>query len=1212
MQSTATLVLSAYRGQAKAGIGEGPDSPIAHGEQYLEGTAPALAQDSELLQAIRPWLSLDSDPADHQRLKDQLESWSCFCYREWLFVVRLMSAGTYDRRAAYFSHARAWRLADCREDFDPGAYLGCARVFDTPQALSQSEAALESLRPAALPAQWLARLQPEAPVAERYLGHLLQALEQGYPLLIAVPVREFTAGEPLHTLVSFARAALPADLKYRCAIRLYTRQPERFSRHLQANLIAVPDDSAGDALSAQRNATLLDRQGEVKAGQPLEQRAAAYAQAVMEGALKSPRGLLLFSARFGPRHAAGLPVGDDVRPVQISYNLALALAGAEADRDYVFRHYLRAQARNAADLPWKQLLDEQDWRLFPRQTLCDFVLQHSDELTASEQVLQNAVIEALGRLGLTLDEWLPAWWQADDPLKLSRLLQLLAQAPSLLSPAAAAERTMPIPLARLKAFTPLHGLLQAEFKAGVLGRRSQESEVLAELAADPDNCRILAAATKAGQLDPTWAHIHINTVDAEALPDAARYLVKNPQDWPCWGKASKRVLDRLRERGSIPDDLARSIRQLGQTLDFLEHWEIYIRLADLLAPADPQSGAIAPGNSLMQRLWQNLGRLDSPKTHAHLVGIALDEQNWHCLAPASLVLPNGEPALPWADEVAERLLSSAAVRERLNTAALLKLLRAAGQRLDKEQIQQVYATVTARMRRDSAGTTRALIQWGAWFGWRRQAESELTPSECRTAALAWLHWPLWQDSNAPEVTLETWKQVLDDLQPWLSDLEIQQLRGGEDSQGPSLWPWIKPFEADQFTGLCRLANDFGALAELVEAVSVNSSSENIINNIRLAYQQSHLVDSELSFPGDALLWLIKDTRKDEDAEKHFKSFRENYSTWFPADFEPIMLNLLRQPGLDLRVARLEEKLEEKANEKPVPVVAASDDVGIPKQDNQPPPRKKLISTAMILPALTALILAGILAAGSIYGYNNLMNNNTKLLTDITTLKASVESLKTSKPSVTAGVSVTSPPITGPVTEPSSNPPAEDLSSAINGLLVLLSKQQGNNPAINTLWNVHFSNIQNAGNLDQNTVLGLFQKKDFLWGMIKLPAAMALITGKNIKDTRFLENVNAITPTGEVYSLILDPKHQNSIKSDTETRDMLAFLICRVQEIENDPKLKVATTVNFFKQAATIFKPDSPCTSLQSKDNAVPGIVLPGIIKLKSDLENLSTAPGQPG
>ncbi|MFO1429795.1 MAG: hypothetical protein U1F76_06600 [Candidatus Competibacteraceae bacterium] len=908
MRSTVPLVLSAYRGQAKTGIGEGPDSPIAHGEQYLAGTAPALAQDGELLQAIRPWLSLDSDPADHQRLKDRLESWSCFCYRDWLFVVRLMSAGIYDRRAAYFSHARAWRLADCRGEFDPGVYLGCSSVFDTPQAVGQSEAQLETLRPEVLPAQWLARLQSEPTVASRFLGHLLQALEQGYPLLLAAPVREFTVDEALHTLLSFSRAALPSDLKYRCAIRVYTRQPERFSRHLRAHLIALPDDIAGEALSAQRNATLLDRQGEVKAGQPLESRAAAYAQAVLEGVLQVPRGLLLFSARFGPRHAGGLPVGNDIRSVQISYNLALALAGGEADRDYLFRHYVRVQAQNAADLPWKQLLDEQDWARFPRQTLYDFVLQPPNELTAGEQVLQSVVVAALSRLGLTLDERLPVWWNADDPRKLSRLLQLLVQAPALLSPAAAAERTAPIPLARLQAFPPLQGLLEAEFKAGVLGRRSQESEVLAELAGDPNNCKVLAAATKAGQLDSTWANIHIGTVDAEALFDAVRYLIKNPQDWPRWGKASKQLLDRLRERRSLPDDLMQSIGQSGQTLDFLKDWEIYIRLADLLAPADPRTGAIAPDNPLMQRVWRQLERLDSPKTHLHLVKIALDEQNWRCLAPASLVLPNGEPALPWADEVAEHLLSSTVVRERLNAAALVKLLRAAGRRLDREQIRQVYAAVTVKMRGDSAATTRALIQRGAWLGWRRQAEGELTPTDCRAVALAWLYCPLWQDSNPPEVTLETWDQVLDDLIPGLSGSEMQQLRGGKDFQGPPRWPWIIPFKKDQLAGLCRLAMDFGALVELVEAISTNGSPDDIAHNSRVACQQSELINRGPSLPTDALLWLLTPDSQElpvltlEQSLYLYKYAGHRQSAALQARVKSVVVSLQRHPVAAIEAA----------------------------------------------------------------------------------------------------------------------------------------------------------------------------------------------------------------------------------------------------------------------------------------------------------------------
>lgn len=361
--------------------------------------------------------------------------------------------------------------------------------------------------------------------------------------------------------------------------------------------------------------------------------------------------------------------------------------------------------------------------------------------------------------------------------------------------------------------------------------------------------------------------------------------------------------------------------------------------------------------------------------------------------------------------------------------------------------------------------------------------------------------------------------------------------------------------------------------------------------------------AEQPFDGKELyLQLHKDSHiilpVDEDAEKHFKSFRENYSTWFPADFEPIMLNLLRQPGLDLRVAHLEEKLEEKVSEKSVPVAVASNNVGISKRDSQPPPRKKLISTDTILPAVTALILAGILTAVGIYGYKNLINNDTKLLTEINTLKTSVESMKISKLPETTVVSVTPPPITGPVTEPPSNPPVEDLSSAINGLLAFLSteSQQHKIPNLSKLWDIHFGKIQNLNNLDKSE---LFKKKEFLWGMIKLPIVAAQ------DDTKFLENVDAITATKKVYEKVLDSGNDNIIKSDNQIRDMLAFLICQIQEIEDKPELKISIKKSFFNQSVTIFKAE-PCTNLKI-DNA-----LPGIVKLKSELEKLSTIQSQPG
>ena len=51
---------------------------------------------------------------------------------------------------------------------------------------------------------------------------------------------------------------------------------------------------------------------------------------------------------------------------------------------------------------------------------------------------------------------------------------------------------------------------------------------------------------------------------------------------------------------------------------------------------------------------------------------------------------------------------------------------------------------------------------------------------------------------------------------------------------------------------------------------------------------------------------------DTEAEAHFRSFRENYSSWFPADFETNMLHILRRPSLDLRIERLERIISERA------------------------------------------------------------------------------------------------------------------------------------------------------------------------------------------------------------------------------------------------------------------------------------------------------------
>ena len=859
--------LSIYRGQAKSGIGEGPSIPVAHGEQYLEGTAEAFCDD-DILRAIRPWLTLDSDSSDHQSLQDRLEGWSCFSAADWLFVVRLASAGIYDRRAAYFSHARAWPLGECHDGFDPGVYLGCSAVFDPNQAhQGGSDPELDKLPPEAVVRRWLPPLQAKAAAATAFLGHLLQAMEQGYPLLIAAPITAFTPGDDLLALVSFARAALPADLKSRCTIRVYTRQPERFALHLKADLILLPDDSAAAALAAQDQATLLDPQGRLlKTRHALEAAAQTYAQVAVAGTLNAPQGLLPFSSYLGKHRQRGLRIGENVPLLQLSYLLAMGLAGDEADRTEVFRYIMRTQGPG---LPWEKLLDDDDWARFPQATLAEFVLSPADALRGQGELeLQAVVASVMDRQGLSLDAALQGWWQDRGQGKLGRLAELLSQAAGLFAnPAALAEKTVAIPLNEWRQATPaLHGLLKLELDTDTLARRSAEPESLAELAKAPVNYAVLAAATKAGQLGPEWAEQFIRQArpeDAVTLHKMARDWLKSPADLARWQGLPLQLIDCLRRlRTPIPADLAARIAALGQALDLAKDLGPYLRLADLLAPADPDTGALGD-NPLMQGLWQNLDRLDSREAQRLLVVSALD-QNWQCLNPASLlVLVTDAPWALWKAVLAEALLHTDDLRDRLSAARLLDCLREAGPRLDKAHIQQVYIRLTAHWRREPDKTTAALIRSGAWLGWRRASDPGLSSKDTRQAALAWLACREWQEATAPEACLESWQQVIGDLQPALPGEDLQRIRQGKDHQGAASWPWIARFQEEQLADMARLAKDLGTLAEFAEAVRLSCRyAGNPVDPIReafVAFKEARALDLPAGFSADALLWLMSPT-----------------------------------------------------------------------------------------------------------------------------------------------------------------------------------------------------------------------------------------------------------------------------------------------------------------------------------------------------------------
>lgn len=448
-------ILSIYRGQADSGLGDGPDIPISFGEQFLHGTANELyTREDKLLSTIRPWLTLDSKPEDHRQ--KQLEAWSCFSEKGRFFAARMVFAGYHDRRVAYFCHARSWPVDLVEQTHDPGLCLGCSAMFDEPDRRGTSDQALKRLPN--LPVElWKPVLEIEKQTAIRFLGHLVQTMDQNDspPLLIGVPLNEFSQGSPLFSLIAYARAALPARLKPACSIRIHTRQPENFIRRLSARLIVLPEDSLSDALNAQANSTLLNRQGECKMGRRLASHYEEYASVLTEYVLRVPKGVMPFSGFWGFQRKIDPPI----RPIEgeskinstlirLSYLLAMDLADQENKNalEEFFCKVLRNQSESTfrwiglSGEDWDGLLKDDEWGRFPKKLLAEFALTPRERLRgADEQNLQATVTKVLGRLGGYLDEPLAKRWasafldEETERLELNRLLQLLEYTPSPIS-----------------------------------------------------------------------------------------------------------------------------------------------------------------------------------------------------------------------------------------------------------------------------------------------------------------------------------------------------------------------------------------------------------------------------------------------------------------------------------------------------------------------------------------------------------------------------------------------------------------------------------------------------------------------------------------------------------------------------------------------------------------------------------------------------------
>lgn len=783
--------LSVYRGQSRTGEGEGPGKTVLHGEQYIR-IDPAL-RDTELLETIRPWMTLDSDPADHQRLSDRLEAWSLFPAGGFLFVVRLVSAGIYDRRAAYFAHGRAWKLDQLPAAFDPGLHLGRSDAFDLAWRDERAGAASPEVSPSVVRVE---QVKGESQTAVRFLAHLLHALTESHPLIIASPVSEFASGGTLHALVALARAGLPSNVRRRCSVRVYSRFPELFLRHLSANLVVVPEDVASNAIAARPSGTLIDRQGRVLAGKEPSDRAVDYATAVVDRAIAIPDGLPSFTERV--RDLATT----DARVIPITYNLAFAFAGPADRRSEVLRRYLpRAADKLGPGLRWSELIAGDEWNAFPRDALLDELLMDTSALSAGRRGLLSALEDGASRLGLRVDERLSTWWDSNDAAKLSRLLELLAHDPPLVSPRAAAERTAEVPLERLTGAGSLASLLQAEASSGYLSRRQNESADLARAASDR---AIFDALTRAAsRLEPEWARTYVRNASREALVDAAQCWLDEPAffDAAVWSDVPTLLLDRLRAIERPPGTLAQTVERAAMRLDLVKQFDLYLRLADLLARIDE-------GNPLASKLWSALRSL-SDSQRATLEQLVLD--------PAWRVL-------------------------RLDRIELANLLDLANGFRRRESLDRLHAELDRRMRLAPVATAEALVRSGWWYFWRKRShltrDVPIDADALQQSALAWLGSDAWRNGEA---TLEAWDLAVADLPRALDAGQVARLR--DDHSGKARWPWIPPFEREQFDDLADRAGDLGVLAEFAEAAAPR--------------QDGALGRSQFrgQLPADALAWL---------------------------------------------------------------------------------------------------------------------------------------------------------------------------------------------------------------------------------------------------------------------------------------------------------------------------------------------------------------------
>ena len=764
---------SIYRGPSSSGLGEAPGVSVDHGEQFL-AAAPDLWKNAPdgLIDQIRSWLTLDARGQDYSLLGEKLEAWSCFPFehpsRGMRFVVRLAGAGTYDRRAAYFAHGRAWPAAECRPDNDPGTLIGRTDAFSQPWRDHPIPFEERAAEPEANEWRRVLESEPEKLAAASLLAYLYQARVTRIPVVLAVPIREFVTGSPLHKLVAFARAALPWELKQDSRIRVYTSMPSTYLQNLKADLIVIPEDLAGEAMRVSPDAILLDRAGKLYAGTGSEggrqiSPYTRYAEAVVDRFLDSPAELFVPALfPFTGRVVAGVdipvngaPPGPAMASVANIYDV-VATAGDEDHADKLLRFLFRQANKNAKIAqPWESMIPAGDWAKFPPDAIREVVC--SEPGTEDAAALQRCVRLEARRRELRIE--LP---QGATP---ARVLQFLAD--GFVSEAEATRRVREC---------------DAKDIFEVLGPGSGVTETLVNLLGST-------------QLPAEWARrFPLLGTAGEAVERLISAATCTTLAGSPWESPLHDALGRLLREGIVSPQLAEQLSRFPQPSSTYGR----LLIVEVLFRSKPETA-----KSRIDQVFRALEREGRRWIVQHLDDTALT-----CLRDVSI-------PVEWDRDVADLWLQASENRIRqLTPARLVRLLDPhqpmshsvtaildshfenetsnLKKLLSQERAQSVTALNLCMQ------TTNALIDNHLWMRWR--CVSRVLPGTFRICAKAWV-----MANRGREVLLEDWKRVMLDLEH-LEVREIFQMKTQCESQ-VFRWPIVRMFDEEQLDDLIALVGE---------------------------------------------------------------------------------------------------------------------------------------------------------------------------------------------------------------------------------------------------------------------------------------------------------------------------------------------------------------------------------------------------------------------